>query len=149
MSKMPARSALYAAVVFASSASAYIHALPTSLRLRPALTVQRALRTPHLVASDDDQRLQAELAAMSERSQQRGLAALSAVCAIVVWVFTLPPEIRRAEMIDPAAVLTHYQTCGGGGSAPCVQLDLSIDPTKVAASQAVLDTVLDAVDAGE
>ena len=85
---------------------------------------------------------------MSERSQQRGLAALSAVCAIVVWVFTLPPEIRRAEMIDPAAVLTHYQTCGGG-SAPCVQLDLSIDPTKVAASQAVLDTVLDAVDAGE
>ena len=86
---------------------------------------------------------------MSERSQQRGLAALSAVCAIVVWVFTLPPEIRRAEMIDPAAVLTHYQTCGGGGSAPCVQLDLSIDPTKVAASQAVLDTVLDARDAGE
>ena len=51
-------------------------------------------------------------------------------------------------MIDPAAVLTHYQTCGGG-SAPCVQLDLSIDPTKVAASQAVLDTVLDAVDAAE
>ena len=38
---------------------------------------------------------------------------------------------------------------GGGGSAPCVQLDLSIDPTKVAASQAVLDTVLDAVDAVE
>ena len=86
---------------------------------------------------------------MSERSQQRGLAALTAVCAVVVWVFTLPPEIRRAEMIDPAAVLTHYQTCGGGGSAPCVQLDLSIDPTKVAASQAVLDTVLDAVDATE
>ena len=86
---------------------------------------------------------------MSERSQQRGLAALGAVCAVVVWVFTLPPEIRRAEMIDLSAVLTHYQTCGGGGSAPCVQLDLSIDPTKVAASQAVLDTVLDAVDAGE
>ena len=146
---MPARSALYAAVLFASSASAYTHALPTSLRLRPTLTVRRALRTPHLVASEDDQRVQAELAAMSERSQQRGLAALGAVCAVVVWVFTLPPEIRRAEMIDPAAVLTHYQTCGGGGSAPCVQLDLSIDPTKVAASQAVLDTVLDAVDAGE
>jgi len=86
---------------------------------------------------------------MSERSQQRGLAALTAVCAVVVWVFTLPPEIRRAEMIDPAAVLTHYRTCGGGGSAPCVQLDLSIDPTKVAASQAVLETVLDAVDAAE
>ena len=87
---------------------------------------------------------------MSERApQQRGLAALGAVCAVVVWVFTLPPEIRRAEMIDPAAVANHYQTCGGGGSAPCVQLDLSIDPTKVAASQAVLDTVLDAVDAGE
>ena len=147
---MPPRStALYTVVLLASTVSAYSHALPTSPRLRPALTVRRALRTPHLVASDDDQRLQAELAAMSERSQQRGLAALSAVCAVVVWVFTLPPEIRRAEMIDPAAVLTHYQTCGGGGSAPCVQLDLSIDPTKVAASQAVLDTVLDAVDAAE
>ena len=147
---MPARSALYTVVLLASTVSAYTHALPTPPRLRPSIiTVQRALRTPHLVASDDDQRVQAELAAMSERSQQRGLAALSAVCAVVVRVFTLPPEIRRAEMIDPAAVLTHYQTCGGGGSAPCVQLDLSIDPTKVAASQAVLDTVLDAVDAGE
>ena len=146
---MPARSALYTVVLLASTVTAYTHALPTSPRLRPALNVPHALRTPHLIASEDDQRLQAELAAMSERSQQRGLAALTAVCAVVVWVFTLPPEIRRAEMIDPAAVLTHYQTCGGGGSAPCVQLDLSIDPTKVAASQAVLDTVLDAVDAGE
>ena len=115
---MPARSALYAAVIFASSASAYTHALHTSPRLRPIITVQRALRTPHLVASDDDQRVQAELAAMSERSQQRGLAALGAVCAVVVWVFTLPPEIRRAEMIDLSAVANHYQTCGGGGSAP-------------------------------
>ena len=101
---------------------------------------------------DAQQRLR--LQAMQAKNQRNGAAVLSVILLIVVWFFSVPPSIRRADVcaselemmqrgcISPSALLeqvqTHYSTCGGADGAAGVQFDFSIDPKSRAAFDAQL-----------
>ena len=84
---------------------------------------------------------------MQAKNQRNGAVVLGALLSVILWAFTLPTDIRRTPVcISPedialstngcveastlwGRVLDHYESCGSGdGQAPCVQLDLSIDP---------------------
>ena len=97
-----------------------------------------------------------KLAAMQERNTRRGSIVLSVLLLVIVWVFTLPPEFRRADICEETdlrtgcttasrlvqQVATHYQQCGRGeDSAPCVRLDLSIDPKSKEAFDATVQVL--------
>ena len=84
---------------------------------------------------------QDKLAAMQARNTQTGATVLAALLLAIVWIFTLPPEIRRSRAPPPEIVQKiseHYGTCGQGAADPCVQFDLSIDPRSRAWFEATL-----------
>lgn len=104
-----------------------------------------------------------ELAAMEKVNTQRGLAVLGSLLFVICWLFTVPPDIRRADVCPPGSsgqncvtlaalgerVSAHYATCGrDGATAPCVAFDFSVDPDKKAAVAALVDAVVDAQSAG-
>ena len=111
--------------------------------------------------------LKEKLKVMQRENQRRGAVALGLVLLVVLWAFSVPPEIRRsvictsqAELeaglngcVDASAVwqkvVDHYETCGPFRTGtPCVMWDFSIDPAKRSAVPAVIDAVLGA-DAAE
>ena len=80
---------------------------------------------------------------------------------VLVWVFSLPPDIRRASTCSSLAeldaffarfggcvqaselwdrVVEHYRTCGAAGGAPCFRLDISVDPKSATLFREALDT---------
>ena len=81
---------------------------------------------------------------MQARNTQVGVNVLATVFLVILWVFTLPPEIRRSRAPPPdlaQQVASHYATCGRSVGDPCVQFDLSIDPKSRAWFEATLSTL--------
>jgi len=82
-----------------------------------------------------------------------GIYGLGIVLALCVWLFTIPPSFRRANIctVDPALVRTancvslsewvddvgEYYKNGGG-----VQWDFSIDPSTVAKNREMMQAVM-------
>jgi len=118
------------------------------VRASRALSSRVRSGPPSMMSAGGDEDISPELAAklaeMQARNQRNGQVVLSFVLILVLWVFTLPPDIRRSRE-DLAGwaplVLEHYQTCGATSGVPCVQLDLTIDPESVAQFQTVVDTL--------
>ena len=102
--------------------------------------------------------VQRRIEEMQKRNQKNGVVVLGTVFAICVWLFTVPPDIRRTNIcglegsdpfIDdckPVAALVdrigdHYATCGRRESVPCVAFDFSIDPRSRAAFDARVEAL--------
>ena len=115
--------------------------LAPSPLLAQAVPVMRA--APPIMQSDPDisPELRQQLTELQAKNQQRGAVALSLVVAVCVWLFSVPPDIRRTDICEIAntrdcmefsalanRVATHYQTCGSEGAPACVAFDFSIDP---------------------
>ena len=115
--------------------------LPTVLAFSPALHLRTAqspaTRTapPRLDAQDvelpSDPVIRQKIFQTQAENQKKGIVAFSAVLAVSVWLFTVPPDIRRERDLGALAgrVVEHYSTCGRSATAPaCFKWDLSIDP---------------------
>ena len=105
--------------------------------------------------------LQQRIEEMQARNQRNGAVVLSFVVAICVWLFTVPPDIRRATICSgeggPTSdcvelpvlarrIARHYETCGRTEGAPaCVAFDFSIDPR----SRAAFDATIESLKAGK
>uniref|UniRef100_A0A7S0KZW9 Uncharacterized protein n=1 Tax=Coccolithus braarudii TaxID=221442 RepID=A0A7S0KZW9_9EUKA len=136
------------------------------LRLRPLvlLSAQESKETNESsdqTAAEAKRDLRAQLQSKQHVIEKRGRAVLGMVFALIIWFFTLPPDIRRARVClgdkvgadkwstlfactPPAAMFErigeHYRTCGDLGA--CVHLDLSIDPTSRAIFADAIDTLM-------
>ena len=104
------------------------------------------------------EKLRKELEAMQAKNQRNGAVVLGTICAIIIWLFSVPPDIRRTPIcgistvesctefsILAQRVATHYNTCGAAGEPPCVNFDFSIDPRVLERNAAVLDSVTSAL----
>ena len=135
------------------------HLLPATCAT-PANWMPRAT-PPSLMERDPD--LQQRLDEMAVKNQRNGAIVLGAVVAVCVWLFSVPPDIRRTNICELTGgdafmgdcmefsalskrVASHYETCGADGAPPCVQFDFSIDPRKRAAFDAQVGAVLQAID---
>ena len=119
--------------------------------------LKAALRLPEAdpQAAGIPNSLRQELIAMQQRNQRNGAVVLGTLLAVIIWIFTLPPDIRRADVcelnpssacVDAAAlanrIAKHYETCGDGeGITPCVRLDVTVDPAKVEAFSAAVNSI--------
>ena len=63
--------------------------------------------------------LRSRLVDMQARNQRNGALVLAMLLLVIVWVFTLPPDIRRGDLYDQ--VLTHYRTCGSAAASNAVR----------------------------
>lgn len=114
------------------------------------------LRTPHLTMLEQmDPEVRQRIEQMQARNQQNGVIVLGGVLAICVWLFSVPPDIRRANICSDERssdcvelpvlarrVARHYETCGREASPACFALDFSIDPRSRAAFDATVDSLL-------
>ena len=82
--------------------------------------------------------LSEKLAEMEKTNTQRGLTVLGSLLAVILWLFTVPPDIRRTEVCPPGSayatqscvslsalgerVATHYATCGRGEGAAALSV---------------------------
>ena len=134
-----------------------LNAVAPHAAVAPAMVSVRACAPPLMAARDPE--VQRRIDEMQARNQRRGAVALGCVFAVVVWLFTVPPDIRRTNICgleekDPfsdctplAALVSrvgdHYATCGRTPQAPaCVALDLSIDPRSRAAFDRTVEALL-------
>lgn len=122
-------------------------------RLTPAVLPRAAQPVLCEPLSED---VQQRIAAMQAKNQRNGAYVLAGVVAICVWLFTVPPDIRRSNICSADGqsgcvelpvlarrVARHYETCGRTASAPaCIAFDFSIDPRSRAAFDATVEAVL-------
>ena len=118
----------------ATEAAQAISAVATSpVRASRAVVAGLARSRPPSML-EEDAPLEARLRSMQARNLRNGQLVLGMVFVLIVWIFTLPPRIRRSrEGVEGlwTQVQNHYASCGTEISQPCFQLDLSIDPTSV------------------
>eukprot|EP00965_Chrysotila_dentata_P067179 2223666-Pleurochrysis_carterae.AAC.2 len=119
--------------------------------------VMLARSTPGSSVVDDQRRIARRK--QQKQEEKRGAFLLSTVMAVTIWLFSLPPYIRRIKICTTQqaleqsysncttlstlweAITSHYKTCGANGQ-PCVNFDFSIDPESVETFNAVMDFVL-------
>lgn len=90
--------------------------------------------------------LKERLKAMEARNAKNGAIVLGVLFAFILWVFTLPPDIRRSRSPLPdvvSQVAIHYETCGR--EVPCIRFDLSVDPK----SQQQIKAIISAATGGD
>ena len=136
--------------------------LPTPMQL-PLLAAAASGVVPRHPApcclAQRDPELQAKIEAMQQRNQRRGAVVLGTVVALCIWLFSVPPDIRRANICGLSGdsifsdcvplptlanrVAEHYQSCGGEGTPACVQFDFSIDPRKREAFDRTVDALFE------
>lgn len=118
----------------ATEAAQAISAVATSpVRASRAVVAGLARSRPPSML-EEDAPLEARLRSMQARNLRNGQLVLGMVFVLIVWIFTLPPRIRRSrEGVEGlwTQIQNHYASCGTEISQPCFQLDLSIDPTSV------------------
>ena len=135
--------------------------LAALVRPPPLMAVGLAAPTPRCAApilAERSPEVQARIEEMAKKNQQNGVVVLGTILTICVWLFTVPPDIRRTNIcglegadpfIDnckPVAALVdrigdHYATCGRTDSVPCVAFDFSIDPRSRAAFDARVEAL--------
>ena len=109
----------------------------------------------------DEQTLEERISAMQARNQRRGAVVLGIVVAACVWLFSVPPDIRRSSICGldestgctplPALarrIASHYSSCDIAGREPgvpaCVAFDFSIDPRSRASFDRTLESLFEA-----
>ena len=145
-------------LLVASAASAFLVAPP----LAPPLLTRSCDGTsrsapPQLMCSTEERstELQQRISEMQQRNQRRGAYVLGAVVAVCIWLFSVPPDIRRTNICGLAGgectelpalgqrVASHYATCGRTEDAPaCIAFDFSIDPRSRASFDATVEAIL-------
>jgi hypothetical protein len=127
----------------------------------PAPAARHALRMARCQMMDKppDDALQARLLEMQQRSQRRGTAVVVTFFVVILWCFSVPPDIRRAQICElgsasaecvPAAALwarvtDFYSTCGD----ECISFDFSINPDSSQAFFESVDTLRSLAETGE
>ena len=134
--------------------------MPTTRTLLTSSLAVVARAAPPLLAVRDPE-LQQRLMAMQAKNQRNGALVLGFVVAVCVWLFSVPPDIRRTQICeltggDPFLgdcksfsaltdrVASHYQSCGSEGMPGCVQFDFSIDPKSRSAFDAMVRQAVEA-----
>ena len=125
-------------------------------RAAPPILVDPELQQ---ILNEPDSELQQRLNEMSERNQRNGAVVLGVIVSICIWLFTVPPDIRRSNICgfgNPTGcvswasvghrVAEHYASCGKGDAPGCVEFDFSIDPRSRAAADAMVDSLLPSED---
>ena len=134
------------------------HPLQLARPVQPLMS-HRASTAPTMSEGGGD--VQARLAEMQRENSRRGAIALGLVVAIVIWGFSVPPDIRRSVIceltpvngcVEASAVwkrvVEHYQTCGESGT-PCIAWDFSVDPGKRAVVDQLLGEAAEAAKLGD
>ena len=134
------------------------HPLQLARPVQP-LVSHRASTAPAMSEGGGD--VQARLAEMQRENSRRGAIELGLVVAIVIWGFSVPPDIRRSVIceltpvngcVEASAVwkrvVEHYQTCGESGT-PCIAWDFSVDPGKRAVVDQLLGEAAEAAKLGD
>ena len=138
---------------------------PPMMPLLPQTCSRRRTSSPLMQQPDGQpaRSVQEQIAEMQERNQRRGGYVLGFVVAICVWLFTVPPDIRRTNIcgLDGSGsagctelsalgsrVADHYATCGRTEGAPaCVAFDFSVDPRSKASFDARVESLFGAATA--
>lgn len=142
--------------------TSYVPVLPRAAAALPA--VQRPAISPlnRLHMRSDPSEEVSKKPSSIQQSEEVGVRIFAVLLVAIVWLFTLPPEIRRTKICttdDPkrlekvyafagecesvdalvGKVRDHYALCTTPGSGvPCAKLDLTIDPKTKEFNRAVL-----------